>query len=138
MLKVESKIGTIQRPDSDIYNFLVDFNNFKSLIPEDKITNWEVKGDTCTFTVEGLGNTGVKIIDKEPYKTIKLTGIESSQYNFFFWVQLKQVDENDTKIRLTIHADINPMIQMMAKQPLKKFLDTMVDQIGKMDFQKGN
>jgi hypothetical protein len=37
----------------------------------------------------------------------------------------------DTRIKLTIQADINPMVQMMAKKPLQNFLDLLVDQLEK-------
>ncbi len=134
MLKLESKIGTIQNSNEKIYRFLLNFDNLKNLIPGDKIKNWQTLEDSCRFTVEGLGNTGVKILEKEPFKLIKLTGIDTDKYNFFFWIQLKQVAENDTRVRLTMHAELNQMMQMMAKNPLKNFLDTLVDQLSKIDY----
>ncbi|MBN2350435.1 MAG: SRPBCC family protein [Bacteroidales bacterium] len=133
MLQLESKTGTIFSSDEKIFNFLTDFDNFKDLIPGDKIRNWKSDGDSCYFSVDGLGDTGVKILEKDPYKTLKLTGIDN-KFDFFFWVQLKQVAENDTKVRLTVKADINPMMQMMAKKPLQSFLDTLIDQLGKIQF----
>ena len=134
MLKLESKIGSINSSDEKIYNFLSDFNNFRSLIPEDKIKNWESTKESCKFSLDGLGEPGMKIIEKEPNKLIKITGAEGSKFNFFFWMQLKQVEENDTRIKLTLHAELNPMIQMMAKKPLQDFLDMLVDQLGNYTF----
>lgn len=136
MLKLESKIGTILTADEKIYNYLLNFNNIKTLIPGDKIKNWQTQEDSCRFTVEGLGEAGVRILEKEPFKLIKLTGIDEGKYNFFFWIQLKQIAEQDTKIRLTIHVDLNPVMQMMAKNPLKTFLDTLVDQLSKIDYER--
>ena len=129
MLEVESKIGQISNSDETIYQFLADFSNFDSLISQDRMKNWEATGDTCRFTLDGLGDVGMKIIEREPFKLIKVTGDESSKFNFFFWIQLKKMAEMDTRIKFTIHADINPMVQMMAKKPLQKFLDLLVDQL---------
>ena len=134
MLKLESKIGTILHSDEKIYQYLLDFDNIKNLIPGDKIKNWQSQEDSCSFTVTGLGDAGVRILEKEPFKLIKLTGIDEGKYNFFFWIQLKQVAENDTKIRLTMHVELNQVMQMMAKNPLKTFLDTLVDQLSKIDY----
>lgn len=133
-MKLESKIGTIDSSDEKVYNFLTNFDNFKDLIPQDKIKNWESNEDQCTFSVDGIGDVGVKIIEKEPYKLIKLTGIDQSKFDFFFWIQLKQISENDTKIKLTLKVEINMMMQAMVKKPLQQFLDTLVDQISKMSF----
>ena len=131
MLEVESKIGQIGNSDKNIYHFLADFNNFNSLISQDRMKNWSATRDTCRFTLDGLGDIGMKIIEREPYKLIKVTGDETSKFSFFFWIQLKKMAEMNTRIKLTIHAEINPMVQMMAKKPLQKFLDLLVDQLEK-------
>ena len=102
--------------------------------PADKIKNWQSDETSCSFTVDPIGNTGVKIIEKEPYKLIKLTNLEESNMNFTFWVQLKMLSETDTRIKLTLEANLNPVIQTMAKKPLQEFLDKLVDQLTKYSF----
>ena len=138
MIKLESKIGKINSAEETAYNFLSNFNNFKKFIPEDKIQNWEATEDSCHFTIEGIGETGMRIIEKEPFKLIKIAGEESGKLDFNFWIQLKQVAESDTKIKLTIQAKINPMFQPLVRKPLQNFLDTLVDHIEKMDLSDIN
>lgn len=133
-MKLESKIGKIESSDQKIYEFLTNFNNFQQLIPADKIKDWEADENSCSFSIDPVGKTGFKIIEKEPYKMVKLTNKEQTAYNFFFWVQLKQVEENQTAVKLTMDVDLNPMMQMMAKKPLQNFLDTLVDQLKKLNF----
>ena len=133
-MRLESKIGKIAHSDQKVYNFLTDFNNFKEFIPADKLQNWQADESSCRFTINPVGETGVRIIEKEPYKLIKLTGIEESKFDFKLWVQLKQVEENDTRIKITLEAELNPMFQMMAKKPLQEFLDKLVDQLSKYSF----
>jgi len=134
-MKLESKVGKIENTDERIYNFLADFNNFKHLLPPDKIKNWQSDDSSCSFTVDPIGNTGVRIVEKEPYNLIKLTNLEESNMNFNFWVQLKMLSETDTRIKLTLEANLNPMMQTMAKKPLQDFLDKLVDQLIKYNFQ---
>ena len=138
MIKIESKTGIIKSSDETAYNFLSRFNNFQKFIPEDKIQNWEASEDSCHFTIEGIGETGMKIIEKEPFKLIKIAGEDSSKIDFNFWIQLKQVAENDTRIKLTIQAHINPMFQVVVKKPLQNFLDTLVEHLEKLDFSSVN
>ena len=133
-MKLESKIGKIENTDERIYNFLTDFDNFRNLIPSDKIKNWQSDETSCSFTIDPIGNTGVKIIEKEPFKLIKLTNLEESKMDFTFWVQLKMLSETDTRIKLTLEANLNPVIQTMAKKPLQEFLDKLVDQLTKYSF----
>lgn len=138
MIKLESKIGKINSSEETAYNFLSNFNNFKKFIPEDKIQNWEATEDSCHFTIDGIGETGMRIIEKEPFKLIKIAGEKSSLLDFNFWIQLKHVTENETRIRLTIQTQINPMFQPLVKKPLQNFLDTLVEHMEKLDLSDIN
>ena len=133
-MRIESRIGSLKHKDEDIYTFLTDFNNLKNLIPADKIQNWVSDGDSCRFTVAPLGEAGVKILEKEPCKLIKLTGIDSVKYNFFLWIQIKRIEETDSRIKLTMEVDLNPMMQAMVKKPLREFLNKVVDKLENVNF----
>ena len=129
MSKVTSKIGKIYRNDDEIYNFLSDFRNLDSLVPGDKITNWQSDEDRCRFSVAGIGATGMRIVEKEPYKLIKLGSYKESPVSFNIWVQLKKVEDGDTRIRLTGEAQMNPIMNKMVQNYLKKGLDGAVDKL---------
>jgi carbon monoxide dehydrogenase subunit G len=133
-MKVESKIGKLEYSDEKIYNFLTNFNNFKHLIPVEKVKNWYSDEMSCRFKVDFVGETGVKILEKTPFSLIKLTNIEESKYDFYFWVQLKKLEEEVTGLKLIMEAKLNPMMEMMAKKPLQEFLDKVVDQLSKYKF----
>ena len=131
MGKYTSKTGKINKSEELIYNFLTDFNNLKSVIPQDKVKDFEATQDTCKFNIEGVGQAGLKIIEKEPNKLIKITSDGKSPFSFFFWIQLKPLEnsEGSTALRLTIDANLNPMMKMMVGKHLQKGIDTMVDQL---------
>ncbi len=133
-MQLESKIGTIQNSDERIYNFLSNFNNFRHLIPEDKVQDWQSDEDSCRFKINPIGQTGVRIIEKEPYKLIKLSSLEDSSFKFLFWAQFKSQEENTTHIKLTLDVEMNKMLEMMARKPLQEFLDKLVDQLAKYSF----
>lgn len=134
MLKLESRIGKINNNEEKVYNFLSDFNNFNGLIPEDKIKSWESSENSCSFVLDGIGNANMQIVEKEPFKLIKIFSQVSNQLDFDFWIQLKQAGENDIRVKLTLKADINPMIQMIAKKPLQAFLDGIIEELEKLNF----
>lgn len=129
MSKYTSKTGKIDLPDEKIYSFLSNFNNLKSVIPSEKISDFTSTEDTCRFSVPGIGNAGLKIIEKEPFKLIKITSDGGTPFGFFFWIQLKPIDEqnNSTAVRLTLEADLNPMMKMVIGNKLQTGLDSLVD-----------
>ena len=132
--KFESKTGKISSSGQRIYSFVSDFNNFKQFIPEDKVKDFQSTENNCKFTISGMGEVGLKILEKEPYHTVKITGEGMSNQQFVFWIQLKELSTNDTRIKLTIKADLNPMLKMMASKPLQNFLDKLVEAMERMNF----
>jgi len=133
-MKLESKTGRIPFSDERIYNFLTDFNNFKHLVPKDKIRDWQSDENSCRFSIDFIGAMGVKIIEKEPFTRIKLSGIDDNKYSLAFLAELNKLTDNETAIKFTLEADLNPMLQMMAKKPLQDFLDRLVDQLSGYSF----
>lgn len=129
MGKIESKITKSEHSEEKLYAFVTNFNNFQNLIPEDKIKNWQSDGDSCSFTIDGIGSAGLKIIEREPCKLVKITSEGSSPVNFLMWIQLKQVSENDTRIKITIDPQVNMMMMTMVKKPLKEFVDMLADRM---------
>lgn len=132
MSKIESKIGQINQSDEKIYGFLADFNNFKHLIPADKVKNWESTENSCKFTVDGIGDAGLKIIEKTPFSLIKVTSEGKTPLAFFLWIQIKKIEESKSAIRIVIEPQVNPIMLAMVKGPLQNFLDMLVDQLGNL------
>ncbi|MBK3517254.1 SRPBCC family protein [Carboxylicivirga marina] len=129
MTTFESDIKKANYPAEIMFNFLADFNHFGEVIPKDKISNWQSFGDSCRFTIDPVGEVGLRIVEKESPKVIKYTAEGKTPFNFFLWIQLVQKAEDDTRVKLTIKADMNPMIKMMASKPIKKFLEVLSDAI---------
>ena len=129
MTQFESAIKATPYPAKPVFDFLSDFNNFESFIPHDKISDWSCTGDSCNFKVNGIGNISLKIIDKEFPKTIKYGSDSDTAIDFFFWVQLKEINEKDTRVKLTLKAELNPMMKMVASDPINRFLNILADAI---------
>ena len=132
--KIESRIGKVNANEDRIYNFISNFNNLKTFIPPDKVQDFQSSEDHCKFNVSGIGEVGLRIVEKEPFKMIKVSGDGMANQRFLLWIQLKQNAENDTHIKLTIKADLNLMLKMMATKPLQNFLNKLIDAIEKMNF----
>ena len=99
------------------------------MIPQDKIRELEVSSDRVRFKVEGLGQKiAIVILEKEEYKTIKF-GAENMPIPFNIWIQLKQVAELDTRIRITIKTDMPAMFKMMFDKKMQQGLDQAVDML---------
>jgi carbon monoxide dehydrogenase subunit G len=133
-MKIESKTGKVPHSDQKIFNFISDFNNIKQLVPADKVFNWQSTKEECSFEVSGLGKTGMKIIETESCKLVKISSIDSSPIQFFIWIQLKKADENNTRVKITIEPNVNLMMMTFVKVPLQEFVDKLVDRMATFNF----
>lgn len=112
--------------DTDrIYNLLSDLSNLEKVrnhIPEEKLKGFEFDQDSCRFSIDPVGMIEFKVIEREPSKTIKFA-TTNSPVPLLLWIQLKQVGEQDTRMKLTARAELNPFIKTMVEKPLQNALD---------------
>ena len=124
--KYESQVCSIPCDAHKVYNVLSNLNNLnrvRDLIPQDKVQELEIEQDYLRIKVDGLGQKiCIRIVDKEEDKTIKF-GAENIPMQANFWIQLKEVAPADTRVRLTLHADIPMMFKMMLDKKIQKGLD---------------
>lgn len=136
-IKYESKIGQIAANDATVFNVLSNLENinrFRDVIPQDKIKEMEVSHDSIRLQIDGLGQKiAIAIVEKEEYKTIKF-GAENLPIPFNVWIQLKQVAELDTRIRITIKTDMPMMFKMMFDKKLQQGLDQAIDMLCQLPY----
>lgn len=134
MTEFEGPIKAISYSSEVVFQFLSSFDNFEDLLPEEHVEDWQSNGDSCRFKVNGVGEVGLRIIEKEEFKTIKYSADGKTPFNFFLWIQLKDKAANDCRVKLTIKADLNPMIKMVVSTPIAKFLEVLTGAIASHNY----
>ena len=121
-----SKQQQIFRPAAHIFPLI---SNFMMLTPavKDKVEEWQATEDSCSFKVKGF-TVGLRIEERVENKHVKIVGDGGNvPMDFAFWIQLHQVSEGDTRIRLVLHAELNMMMRMMLGKKLQSGLDQAVE-----------
>lgn len=128
MTTIESKIGQKAASAEQVYRFLTDLRNLDSFIPDDKVRDWKSEQDSCSFTIPSVGSMTLRIVEKEAFKMIKIEPSGgASPFTFRFYVQIKEIAPKDSRIKLTLKADLNMVMAGVIKGPLKKGLDQIID-----------
>ena len=125
MTEFVSEVKAIPYNEDRIFNLLSDLSNLEKVrdrIPQDKIQEFEFDKDSCSIAVAPVGKITFQIVEREPNKTIKFA-TTNSPVPLFLWIQLKQVEENDTCMKLTVRAELNPLIKPMVSKPLQEAID---------------
>jgi hypothetical protein len=147
--KYLSEIRQINFPVEKVYNRLSDLRNIEKLInpdklrqvkdkipgaPEINIENFNATENECTFDIKSFGNIGIMIVEKEPNKTIKLTGSKTVPFDFYCWLQLLPVNPESCKLRITLHAELNPMIKMMVSKTLEEGVNYIAEALTRINY----
>ena len=137
--KYESKITSSSCSAAQIYNVLGNLSNLervRDLIPQDKIQEMEIQPDYVRIKVDGLGQKiTIAIVDRIENDTVKF-GIEGAPMDANFWIQLKEISPTDTRIRLTLKADIPMMFRMMIGSKLQQGLDQAADMLAQFPYSQ--
>lgn len=130
MVKIESKKVEIKRNVEFVYEYLSDFTHF-SMVANDKIENFKATQDKCSFTVKGMTDMGLKIISRMPNESITITNdtdVPSSMpLNFLIIFEFEKLEPYVSGVLVKMELDANPMIAMMVKKPLEKFVNSLAD-----------
>ena len=65
-------------------------------------------------------------------------GLEGIPMDGNFWIQLKEVSPTDTRIRLTVKADIPMMFKFMIEKKLQQGLDQAADMLAQFPYSQWN
>ena len=145
--KYRSDVKLIDHNQQVVFNYLANFENLSGYlnsgliekitekIPQVKITDFQSDQDSCKFNITGLGVAEIKIVNREPFKTITVESSGGLPLSFVFWIQLIPVDQFQTKLRLTLHAEMSMMIKMMAGSKLEEGINQLADTLSKLPYQ---
>lgn len=136
MTEFESQIKKIPYSDEEIFRVLSDLSkleHMKDKLPEDKIKDFWCTPNSCSFSVDPVGKVTFDIIEREPNKTIKFKA-QGLPFEVNAWIQLVSKGENDTRMKLTLHAKLNPFIKPMVNTPLKDGVDKASEMIAGLKY----
>lgn len=147
MTKYVSDIKIIHNNQEIVYNYLSNFENLSKYVnegllekmteqvPQLKISNFESDTDSCRFEIGGMGQAEIRIIEREAPKNIKISSSGSMPVEIVFWIQLLPVGPYETKLRLTLNAEMSMMIKMMVNSKLEEGINRLADMLAALPYR---
>jgi carbon monoxide dehydrogenase subunit G len=122
-----SNTKSIPAPITNVFIFLSDLRNFESLMP-DQLQQWESDENYGKFTIKGLPELDMKILERVENKSIHLVSGEESPVEFSIDCSLENLD-GKTESTIVLHAELSPMLKMLAASPLQNLVNIMADKL---------
>ncbi len=127
-MKIESKKVIVPADVNEVFAYVEDLNNFKSLLPLDRISDWDSNNDFCTFKVQGTATIDLHVEEKNGPNNLVLKSGEKSPFPFTLEIFLNQV-EGGTEAYQKVNASVNPFLKMMVEKPLTNLFDFIADRL---------
>jgi hypothetical protein len=137
MTSFESKVKQIPYPQEAVYRNISDLSNLERIrdrIPSDRIQEFSFDRDNVTINVPPIGTVSMHIVEREEPKCVKFEAAQSP-LPFNLWIQMLPVDENTSKMKVTVKADIPLMLKGIVSGPLQDGVDKVADALSLIPYE---
>lgn len=149
MAKYESSVKQVNAPVERVYAVLSDMERLRPMIELaqnnemlkeklreagqdpaqlEKLKDMNLTSDRISFPAPMVGEIALAIVEREQDRCVKFQ-TEKSPIEANLWIQVLPVTSTTSKMRVTIKADLNPMIKMMVGSKLEKGIDQFADML---------
>ena len=136
MTKFESSVKQIPYPVENVYRNISDLSNLdrvRDRVPEDKLQDFQFDSDSVQVSVAPVGTIKLRIVEREENKCVKFE-TEQSPLPFNSWIQVLPVSETESKMKVTVKADIPFMLKGMVAGPLQDGVEKIADALSQIPY----
>jgi len=126
-MNLESPTVSVQKSGNDMFEFLAKVENFEKIMPEN-IDKFEARDDSFLFALKGMPEIRLKLQELVPTSKVVL-GSTSDKIPFTLTGLITETGDTTCDVQLVFDGKFNMMMAMMVKPPLRKFIDTLSENI---------
>lgn len=127
--KVASKIVALRTGSERLFYFFADMRNFNQMQHNPKVQKWVAREDYISFHTRPIGDILIRQVESQPFDLLKYEVRRPPVFNFTVWIQIKEVQYYDSRIKITIRSDSNRFVRFLMNPSLKRTADQMASQI---------
>ena len=119
-----------------MYRNISDLSNLERVrdrVPQDKLQDFQFDSDSVQVSVSPVGTIKLRICEREENKCVKFE-TEQSPMPFNLWIQVLPVTATESKMKVTVKADIPFMLKGMVSGPLQDGVEKIADALSQIPF----
>ena len=135
--KFESSVKQIPYSQEAVYRNISDLRNLEKVrdrVPADKVKDFSFDADTISINVPPVGELKLRVVEREEPKCVKFETAQSP-LPFNVWIQMLPVDEQNSKMKVTVKAELNPFIKGMVSGPLQDGVEKIADALSMIKYE---
>ncbi|AVM49460.1 orotate phosphoribosyltransferase [Capnocytophaga sp. oral taxon 878] len=124
-MKLETSKTLVQKSAKNLFESLDNVANFKQLMP-DNINKFELlTNNSFVFALKGMPEIYLEKKSTTPYSQLVL-GEANGKIPFQLTTNITEISDNESEVQLVFEGNFNPVMAMMVKTPISKFMETLV------------
>ena len=150
LAKYESEVKIVPRSQSVVYSRFDDLNSLSAIkdrlsdptvqqklseqVPADKLDELRKYAQGLSFEADAIhiaspmGNITLRVVEREEPKCIKFAS-EGSPVQLYVWIQLLPHGAYESKLRVTVGAEVNFFMKGMVAKPLQQAADGLANML---------
>lgn len=130
MTTYQSKITTINRPQTEVYTKISDLKNleqFREKLPEEYSDDFRCDTDYLKFKIPQIGNATLRVVEREANR-VKLS-IEDIPFKADIAIVINEKATSQTDMILQLDADIPFFLKHIVSNKLNEGIDKIADML---------
>ncbi|MDO4726495.1 MAG: hypothetical protein Q4A56_04650 [Porphyromonadaceae bacterium] len=130
MTTYQSKITTINRPQTEVYTKISDLKNleqFREKLPEEYSDDFRCDTDYLKFKIPQIGNATLRVVEREANR-VKLS-IEDIPFKADIAIVINEKATSQTAMILQLDADIPFFLKHIVSNKLNEGIDKIADML---------
>ena len=150
LAKYESEVKMVPQNQTILYGRFADLNSLSAIkerlddplvqqklseqVPADKLDEVRKYAQGLSFETDAIhiaspmGNITLRVVEREEPKCIKFAS-EGAPVQLYVWIQLLPHGDYESKLRVTVGAEVNFFMKAMVAKPLQQAADGLANML---------
>jgi len=118
---------------NEIYDYVIKIDNYEAILGNE-IRNFEkLSENQFKIKIGSMPNICLELVEDNINSCVKLISNDSN-LNFKILISINSIDEKSSAVNVKFDGTFSSMIEMMIKNPLEKFIDSLRNKIEDLKF----
>ena len=118
---------------NEIYDYVIKIDNYEAILGNE-IRNFEkLNENQFKIKIGSMPNICLELVEDNVNSCVKLISNDSN-LNFKILISINSIDEKSSVVNVKFDGKFSSMIEMMIKNPLEKFIDSLRNKIEDLKF----
>ena len=118
---------------NEVYDYVIKIDNYEAILGNE-IRNFEkLNENQFKIKIGSMPNICLELVEDNVNSCVKLISNDSN-LNFKILISINSIDEKSSLVNVKFDGKFSSMIEMMIKNPLEKFIDSLKNKIEDLKF----